>query len=96
MQSEEQKAHLPKLDIEGDNWVTYLDRLLWTMKQFSIKDHIVNDSPPAAYTVKGTVGGLTPTDRWEHEEHSIHMALGNTMPDEAFIQIKETESVKAA
>ena len=96
MQSEEQKAHLPKLDIEGDNWVTYRDRLLWTMKQFSIKDHIANDSPPAAYTAKGTVGGLAPADRWERKEHSIHMVLGNTMPDEAFTQIKETESVKAA
>jgi hypothetical protein len=66
MQSEEQKAHLPKLDIEGNNWVMYQDRLLWTMKQFSMKDHIANDSPPAAYTAKGTVGGLTSADRWEH------------------------------
>ena len=84
MQSEEQKAHLPKLDIEGDNWVMYRDRLLWTMKQFSMKDHIANDSPPAAYTAKGTVGGLTSTDRWECEEHLIRTALGNSMPDEAF------------
>jgi hypothetical protein len=52
-----------------------------------MKDHIVNDSPPAAYTVKGTVGGLTPTDRWEREEHLIHTVLGNSMLDEAFNQI---------
>jgi hypothetical protein len=96
MQSEEQKAHLPKLDIEGDNWVMCRDRLLWTMKQFSMKDHIANDSPPAAYTVKGTVGGLTPADRWECEEHLICTMLGNSMPDEAFNQLKDTESVKDA
>ena len=96
MQSEEQKAHLPKLDIEGDNWVMYRDRLLWTMKQFSMKDHIANNSPPAAYTAKGTVRSLTPTDRWEREEHLIRTALGNSMPDEAFNQIKDTESVKEA
>jgi hypothetical protein len=96
MQSKEQKAHLPKLDIEGDNWVMYWDCLLWTMKQFSMKDHIANDSPPAAYTAKGTVGGLTPTDSWEHEEHLIRTMLGNSMLDEAFNQIKDTESVKDA
>jgi len=62
---------LPKLDIEGDNWVMYRDRLLWTMKQFSMKDHIANDSPPAAYTAKGTVGSLTPTDRWEREDVTL-------------------------
>jgi hypothetical protein len=96
MQSKEQKAHLPKLDIEGDNWVMHQDCLLWTIKQFSIKDHIANDSPPAAYTAKGIVKGLAPADRWECKEHSIRTVLGNTMPDEAFTQIKETESVKGA
>jgi len=96
MQSEEQKVHLPKLDIEGNNWVIYRDRLLWTMKQFSMKDLIANDSPPAAYTAKGTVRGLTPADRWECEEHLIRTMLGNSMPDEAFNQIKDTESVKDA
>jgi hypothetical protein len=96
MQSEEQKVHLPKLDIEGDNWVMYRDRLLWTMKQFSMKDHIANDSPPAAYTAKGTVRGLASADRWERKEHLIRTALGNSMPDKAFNQIKDTESVKEA
>jgi len=60
MQSEEQKAHLPKLDIEGDNWVMYRDHLLWTMKQSTIKEHIVSDLPPVAYISKGKVGGLEP------------------------------------
>jgi hypothetical protein len=96
MQSEEQKVHLPKLDIEGNNWVMYQDCLLWTMKQFSMKDHIVNDSPPAAYTAKGIVGCLTPTDRWKCKKHLIHMALGNSMLDKAFNQIKDTELVKDA
>jgi hypothetical protein len=96
MQSKEQKVHLPKLTIEGDNWVMYQDRLLWTMKQFNIKDHIANNSPSAAYTAKGTVGSLAPADRWEHEKHLIHMVLGNSMPDESFNQIKDTESVKDA
>ena len=94
MQGEEQKAYLPKLDIEGDNWVMYQDHLIWIMKQSSIKDHIANDSPPAAYLVKGKIGGLESQERWEHEEHTICMALGNSMPDDAFAQIKDTDSVK--
>ena len=96
MQGEEQKAYVPKLSIEGDNWVMYQDHILWVMKQNQIKDHIAADTPPATYTSKGTVGGITPQERWEREEHAIHTALGNSMPDEAFNQIKDTESVKAA
>ena len=66
------------------------------MKQFSMKDHIANDSPPAAYTAKGTVGSLTPADRWERKEHLICTTLGNSMLDEAFNQIKDTKLVKDA
>ncbi len=60
MQGEEQKAYLPKLDIEGDNWVMYQDHLIWIMKQSSIKDHIANNSPPVAYLTRGKVGRLEP------------------------------------
>jgi hypothetical protein len=96
MQGEEQKAYVPKLSIEGDNWVMYRDRILWVMKQYQIKEHIAADTPPATYISKGTVGGITPQERWEREEHAIRTALGNSMPDEAFNQIKDTESVKGA
>ena len=96
MQGKEQKAYLPKLDIEGNNWVMYRDCLIWIMKQSSIKDHIANNSPPTAYLAKGKIGGLESQERWECEEHAIHTALGNSMPDEAFSQIKDTELVKEA
>jgi hypothetical protein len=96
MQSEEQKAYLPKLDIAGDNWVTYRDRLLWIMKGSTIKEHIASDSPSATYTARGKVGGLDAPERWECEEYTIRAALGNSMPDEAFSLIKDTESVKDA
>jgi hypothetical protein len=87
---------MPKLFIEGDNWVMYQDRILWVMKQNQIKDHITTNAPPATYISKGMVGGITPQERWECEEHTIRMALGNSMPDEAFNQIKDTELVKDA
>ena len=96
MQSEEQKAYVPKLSIEGNNWVMYRDRILWVMKQYQIKEHIATNAPPATYISKGTVGGITPQERWEREEHAIRTALGNSMPDKAFNQIKDTESVKGA
>jgi hypothetical protein len=68
MQSEEQKAYLPKLDIAGNNWVTYQDCLLWIMKGSTIKEHIASDSPSATYTARGKVSGLEAPERWEHEE----------------------------
>jgi hypothetical protein len=94
MQGEEQKAYMPKLSIKGENWVMYLDRILWVMKQNQIKEHITANIPPTTYISKGTIGSITPQERWECEEHTIRMALENSMPDEAFNQIKDTESVR--
>jgi hypothetical protein len=96
MQGKEQKVFLPKLDIKGDNWVMYHDCLLWTMKHNNIKIHTTHERPPTDYVSKGKVGRLEPEERWECEEYTIRQALGNTMPDEAFLQIKDTDSVKAA
>jgi len=96
MQGKEQKAYVPKLSIKGDNWVMYQDRILWVMKQNQIKEHITADAPPTTYTSKGTVGGITPQERWEREEHAICTALGNSMLDKVFNQIKDTESVNIA
>jgi hypothetical protein len=64
------------------------------MKGSTIKEHIASDSPSAAYTARGKVSGLDAPERWECEEYTIHVALGNSMPDEAFSLIKETELVK--
>jgi len=96
MQGEEQKAYLPKLSIDGNNWVMYRDGLIWGMKQNTIKEHIATDTLPTTYIVKGKVGGLDPLERWERKELAICTALGNSMPDEAFSQIKDTELVKEA
>jgi hypothetical protein len=56
----------------------------------------VPESSTLTYTAKGKVSGLEPKERWEHEEHSIGQVLGNSIPDEVFLQIKDTESVKDA
>src|SRR6266853_5130948 len=74
----------------------YQDRIIWVMKQNTIKEHIATDTPPTTYIAKGKVSGLEPLERWEREEHAIRTALGNSMPDKAFSQIKDTESVKEA
>jgi hypothetical protein len=46
------------LDIEGENWVMYRDRILWVMKHNNIKEHITDATPPAAYIAKGKIGRL--------------------------------------
>ena len=63
MQGKEQKAYLPKLDIEGNNWVIYWNHLLWTLKHNNIKEYIANDSLPQSYTNKGKVGSLKLQER---------------------------------
>ena len=66
------------------------------MKSNDIKTHIANASPPADYVSKGKVGGLEPANHWMRKEFNISQALGASMPDEAFSQIKDTETVKEA
>jgi len=60
MASDEQRmpVQVPKLSLDGSNWVTYQDRLKWAMQANSFDDHAKVSSPSAEYTTLSTIGGV--------------------------------------
>src|SRR6267142_1716910 len=98
MASDEQRTpvQVPKLSLDGSNWVTYRDRLKWAMQANTFDDHAEASSPSAEYTALGTIGGVTSGVRWAKEENMIKLILGSTLPDSAFNRIKMTANVHNA
>src|SRR6267142_3181193 len=98
MASDEQRmpVQVPKLSLDGSNWVTYRDRLKWAMQANTFDDHAEASSPSAEYTALGTIGGVTSGVRWAKEENMIKLILGSTLPDSAFNRIKMTANVHNA
>ncbi len=96
MEQEGQRFRLPKLATDGSNWVVYRDRVIWAMKAHTIDDHISADTPPQAYTDRGTMDSLTPEVHWDKEENVIKQILCTTLPDTAFNRIKNAIAIKDA
>jgi len=64
MQEERQKAQVqvPRLALDGSNWVIYHDRLKWVLQISNFNDHSLSDSPSAAYIALGDVRDVTLND----------------------------------
>ena len=56
-------------------------------------DHLTNDSVTAQQTPAGTIGGLTPAQRWSRGKIAASSLLDATIPDDVFWSIKDAESV---
>jgi gag-polypeptide of LTR copia-type len=94
MEHDRLRVILPKLASDGGNWVVYRDRIIWAMQASTINDHIITDTPSAAYLALGDRDNLTPELWWAKEENHIKQVLCSTLPDTAFNQIKSVTSIK--
>ena len=95
----EQEGHhlwLPKLSVDGSNWVVYWDRLIWALQANTFNEHVAAETPPTAYTALSNISGLTPAIQWAKEESTIKQVLCSTLPNSAFNWIKNVASVKSA
>jgi gag-polypeptide of LTR copia-type len=90
----EEKVYLPKLAEDGSNWVTYRNRMQWTMKMRGLADHLMNASTSKAYTDAGDVGGLKPDQQWVRDQTKASKLLDTTIPDGLFLKLKDTNNVK--
>ncbi|KAN0123101.1 hypothetical protein V8E52_003054 [Russula decolorans] len=90
----EEKLHLPKLAEDGSNWITYRNRMQWSMKMRGLGDHLTNTTTTKSYIDAGDVGGLSPSQRWAKDEIKASWLLDATIPDELFHNIKDTANVK--
>jgi hypothetical protein len=90
----EEKLHLPKLAEDGSNWITYRNRMQWTMKMRGLGDHLTNTVTMKSYEDPGDVSRLSPPQRWVKGEIKDSGLLDATIPDEVFHKVKDTANVK--
>ena len=88
------KQNIPKLAVDGSNWVIFRDRLLWVLDTNSLSEHLAHDTIPASYTNAGPVGSLQPDERWRKEEGLVRQIIGATIPDTAFNRVKGCTNAK--
>jgi hypothetical protein len=95
MSNNQNSITLPKLVIDGSNWITFRDRVHWAMESHEWELHLTHGSTPAEYTNIGNVNGVSPDRRWKLEEDSVKEVLASALPDQIFNQIKSKRTVFA-
>ena len=88
------KQNIPKLAVDGSNWVIFRDCLLWVLDTNSLSDHLTHDTAPTSYTNAGTVGNLGPNERRRKEEGLVRQIIGAMIPDTTFNRIKGCTNTK--
>ena len=86
--------HLPKLAADGSNWITYRDRIKWTITMRGLGDHLTDDSITQKYKDAGDIGGLKAEQRWTADKIAVNQIFGATIPDLVFSQIKSSYEPK--
>ena len=100
-------THIPKLDIDGSNWVIFKDRFLFATAAAGLKGHVDGTRiPPSAepLVILEPDKSLTKEQqealemyhelvaKWEMEESIVKQALALVIPDSLFIEVKKQET----
>ena len=86
--------HLPKLAADGSNWITYRDRIKWTVTMRGLGNHLTDESIMQKYMQAGDVSGLKPEQRWAMDKITVNLIFTTTIPDLVFNQIKSSYEPK--
>jgi hypothetical protein len=79
---------LPKLAADGSNWISYRDRIKWTITMRGLGDHLTDDTITQNYVSAGDIGGLKPEQRWTADKIAVKQIFRETIPDLVFNQIE--------
>src|SRR5271168_681789 len=97
-------AHIPKLEIDGSNWVIFKDRFLFATAAGSLKGHIDGSGKPPVNPLPTPCVPLTEDQKaemseysalltkWEMEENIMKQALASVIPDSLFIEVRKMET----
>ena len=95
-------VHIPKLEIDGSNWVIFKDRFLFAATAAALKGHIdgtdIVPAPvgfshrPGEPLKEGQQEALKEYQlkhtKWEMEENIVKQALASVIPDSLFIEVR--------
>jgi hypothetical protein len=82
-----------KLAADGSNWITYKDRLTWTITSQRWSTHLTSATVTQQYINASNVNGMTPHERWEDEENQVKQLIAVSLPDQVFNVVKVKANV---
>jgi hypothetical protein len=94
MSEDATKLWVTILNADGSNWVTYRDRMLWTIGLHNLIPHITHDTITPEYTAAGDVGILTPQQWWDLDQCIVKQLISTSVPDTVFNSIKSGTTAK--
>ena len=92
--SNELRINVLMLQADGSNWVIYRDRMMWAMDSRTLSAHLTNVLMPTAYSLAGTINGVSAPTRWAHGEATVKQAIAASVLDSIFNHIKGSTCVK--
>src|SRR5258708_28065075 len=82
------KTSVERLISDGSNWVTYRDRMIWSLRSRRLLDHLASSTIPAAYINAGDINNQTPQMQWESEEAITMQIIAVSIPNPVFTNVK--------
>ena len=82
------KTNVERLVSDGSNWVTYRDRMIWSLRSRRLMEHLASSTVPAAYINAGDINHQTPQMRWESEEAITMQIIAVSIPNSVFTTVK--------
>src|SRR5260370_14806557 len=88
------KTNVERLVSDGSNWVTYRDRMIWSLRSRRLMEHLASSTVPAAYINAGDINPQTPQMRWESEEAINMQIIAVSIPNSVFTTVKTHTTAK--
>ncbi len=88
------KTNVERLVSDGSNWVTYRDRMIWSLRSRRLMEHLASSTVPAAYINAGDINHQTPQMRWESEEAITMQIIAVSIPNSVFTTVKTHTTAK--
>jgi gag-polypeptide of LTR copia-type len=82
------RINITKLAMDGLNWVTYRNCMLWAFASRQWSHHLDTITVPPSYINTGIVNRQTPQEHWDVEEAAARQLIASSVPDHIFNQIK--------
>ena len=74
--------------MDGLNWVTYHNCMIWTFSSQQWGDHLTKTAITATYLIAGNINGQSPVARWNVEEAVAKQLIASSVPNHIFNRIK--------
>ena len=85
---DELKNTVEKLQPDGSNWVTYRDRMIWSLRSRGLLEHLTNTAVTTTYLDIGDINHVTPQMRWTNDENIAMQVIAASIPNTVFTNIK--------